>query len=130
MDGIVSELVSLKGKVAKVVVCGKTVESYVVSNGHGSYSHGATVAEARRGLLYKLSSRDTTEFKGWKLDKVVPLGDAIKAYRAITGACEGGTRGFCEGKTLPQKLTIKDAISLTKGQYGSEAFAGFFGGGK
>jgi hypothetical protein len=77
--------------------------------------------------MYKLSSRDTSAFERWTLGKTVSLADAIKSYRAITGACEGGTRGFCErlGK-LPDKLTISKAIELTKGQYGAEVFAKFF----
>ncbi len=121
-----SHLISLRGQVAKVIVCGKTTTSYVVNDGHGNYSHGATVVEARRGLLYKLSSRDTSEFKGWKLDKQVTLAEAIRAYRSITGACEGGVRNFCEGKTLAKKFTVKEAIALTAGQYGDKVFAEFF----
>ena len=49
----------------------------------------------------------------------------IQAYRAIAGACEFGTRNFCEGKALPSKLTVSEAIKLTAGQYGSDQFKGF-----
>ena len=127
VDGIMARLIKRRGHVAKVIVCGKTEVSYVVDDGNGKYSHGATLDEARDGLIYKLSSRDTSKFKGWKRDTVVSIGDLIGAYRAITGACEGGTRGFCErqGK-LPEKLTIASAIEMTKGQYGADVFAKFF----
>jgi hypothetical protein len=85
-DEILAKLVSRRGRVARVVVCGKKDVSYVVEDGQGNYSHGATLAEARSGLIYKLTSHDTSEFKAWKPKTVVSLADAIKAYRAITGA--------------------------------------------
>ena len=50
----------------------------------------------------------------------------IRMYRAITGACEAGTKYFCENNKLPQKCTIRKAIELTQGQYGNESFRKFF----
>jgi hypothetical protein len=127
VDGILARLVNRKGRVARVIICGKTAVSYVVDNGNEKYSHGETLKAARDGLIYKLSSCDTTPFEQWKRGTSVTLADAIKAYRAITGACEAGTRHFCEkiGK-LPESLTIADAINMTQGQYGADAFAKFF----
>ncbi len=126
-DGILAKLVNRKGRVARVIIVGKTAVSYVVDDGNGNYSHGATLDEARNGLIYKLSSRDTTPFKAWKRTTTVTLAEAIQAYRAITGACEAGVRGFCERDgILPDKLTIADAINRTKGQYGADTFASFF----
>ena len=127
VDGILARIVNRKGRVARVVICGKTAMSYVVEDGNGNYSHGATLAEARGGLIYKLSSRDTSVFKKWKRESVVTLAEMIGAYRAITGACEQGTRHFCEGLgKLPERLTVGEAVELTKGQFGSDAFAKFF----
>jgi hypothetical protein len=126
-DGILSQLVSRRGRVARVIVCGKRDVSYVVEDGQGNYSHGATLEEVRRGLIYKLTSHDTSEFKAWKATTVVSLADAIKAYRAITGACEAGVRGFVEQVSdLPEKLTVAEVIKRTKGHYGADAFAKFF----
>ena len=127
VDGILAHLVNRKGRVARVILIGKSETSYVVDDGNGNYSHGATLDEARKGLIYKLSSRDTEQFKKWKPKTVIPVADAIQAYRAITGACESGTRHFCEmlGK-LPEKLTVAEVIARTKGQYGAETFAKFF----
>ena len=83
--------------------------TYVVDDSNGNYSHGKTIAEARSALIYKLSSRDTTEFKKWTTKTTVTLADAIRSYRAITGACEAGTRHFCEQSgNLPDNLTIAD----------------------
>jgi len=126
-DGILAKLANRKGRVARVVICGNTATSYVVDDGNGNYSPAATLDEARRGLIYKLSNRDTTPLKKWTQNTVVSVADAIRAYRAITGACEAGTRQFCEtGGKLPDKLTIADAIKRTKGQYGADVFAKFF----
>ncbi len=127
VDGILARLVNRKGKVARVVICGKTAMSYVVEDANGNYSHGATLAEARSGLMFKLSSRDTSTFKKWTHETKVSLPEAITAYRAITGACEQGTRHFCEGVgKLPDNLTIGEAIKMTAGQYGNRQFAEFF----
>jgi hypothetical protein len=126
-DGILARLINRKGRVARVIICGKKDRSYVVDDGNGNYSHGATLKEARDGLIYKLSSRDTSIFEKWTRKTTVSLADAIKAYQAITGACESGTRHFCEQSgQLPNKLTIEDAIKRTQGQYGSDSFAKFF----
>ena len=84
------------------------------------------MAEAREGLLYKIGNRYTSEFKAWTLDKVVSKSEAIKAYRVITGACEGGVRAWMETRSTPEKLTVKEIIELTKGAYGASEFAGFF----
>ena len=52
--------------------------------------------------------------------------DAIRAYRTITGACEGGVRGWMEQHKVPESLTVKKIITLTTGAYGSEKFRNFF----
>ena len=52
--------------------------------------------------------------------------DIIKMYRVITGACEAGTRYFVENNNLPNRLTVKQTIDLTQGQYGNQQFKKFF----
>ena len=47
-------------------------------------------------------------------------------YRVITGACEQGTRYFVEHNDLPNRLTVRQAIDLTQGQYGNKKFKEFF----
>ena len=76
--------------------------------------------------MFKIGSRDKSEFKAWTLDRVVTKGEAIKAYRVITGACEGGVRAWMEQRQTPEKLTVKGITDLTKGAYGAETFAAFF----
>jgi hypothetical protein len=126
-DGILAKVVSRRGPVAKVIICGKKEISYIVTNGD-AFSHGKTLAEARDGFLYKIGNRDTTEFKSWTLDREVTKAEAIKAYRVITGACEGGVRVWMGQRETPDKITVQGIIDRTKGAYGSDIFAQFFAG--
>jgi hypothetical protein len=124
-DGILARIVSQRGPVSRVVICGKTEVSYLVTNGD-SWSHGKTLKEARDGLLYKIGSRDTTPYKSWTLGREVTKAEAIKAYRVITGACEAGVRGWLEQRKTPARITVKGIIEITKGAYGSSEFEKFF----
>ena len=124
-DELLARIVSKRGPISRVVICGKTEISYIVTDGE-AYSHGKTLAEARDGLLYKIGSRDKSEFKAWTLDKVVTKRDAIRAYRTITGACEGGVRSWMEQRSTPESLPVSAIISLTEGAYGADEFRKFF----
>lgn len=129
-DGILSKFIARKSvgasTVLKVLIIGKREPSFVLKLGD-KFAHGETIKAAKESLRYKISDRDTSKFKAWKTSDVRPIGDLIEAYRAITGACESGTRGFCEqqGK-LPKMMSIADAIKLTSVRYGSDVFAQFF----
>jgi hypothetical protein len=126
-DKILSRIVSKKSGVMKVVIAGKKETSFLVSDGSGNYSHGKTLKEARDGLIYKISSRDTTPYKSWKSSDVRPTADIIKAYRVITGACEGGVRAFIERNGgMPDEMKVSEVFEKTKGEYGSEQFKQFF----
>ncbi len=125
VDGILAKIISHRGPVYRVMICGKTKSSYCVTNGV-SWSHGETLAKAREGLIYKISSRDKSEFKDWKLDKEVSKADAIKAYRVITGACEQGVRNWMEAHKTPEIITVEGIIRITEGAYGYEEFKKFF----
>ena len=47
----------------------------------------------------------------------------------ITGACQQGTQAFIDsfGDQIKERYTIREAIELTKGQYGAGRFAEFYG---
>jgi len=124
-DGILARIISKRGPVTKVVICGKTNISYLVTDGE-AFSHGKTIAEARDGLMFKIGKRDTSEFKAWTLDREVSKRDAIRAYRMITGACEGGVRSWMEQRETPETTTVGGVIGLTQGAYGADAFKEFF----
>jgi hypothetical protein len=129
-DGILQKLVSKKKlksiEVYEVESLGiKKEKSFLIKKGD-VFSHGKTIEEAKDSLKYKISTRDTSEFKKWKVTDKKPVEDLIKAYRAITGACEFGTKQFCENQKLKPKYSIKEVITMTAGQYGSQQFAEFF----
>ena len=130
VDGIWCKFVQIHGNYAKVIILDmynseNCKKAYIAKDGC-MFAHGETLKDARNSLLYKLSDRDTSPFKEWKLDDVKTKKELIRAYRAITGACEFGTRHFCESVKLPNKATIAEAIKITHGQYGSERFEQFF----
>jgi hypothetical protein len=80
--------------------------------------------------MYKIGSRDTSEFKEWKQDRIISKRDANRAYRTITGACEPGVRHWMETHEVPDSFTVFTAIELTRGAYGADVFAKFFEGGE
>ena len=123
-DGVLARIVSMRGRVLRVVICGATKTSYLVTDGN-AWSHGETLAAARDSLLFKIGSRDTTEFKSWSLDKLVSKKDAIRAYRIITGACEGGVKNWLGQRKTPEKLTVRAIVDLTRGAFGHETFREF-----
>ena len=128
-DNILQTLISkktIKGlTIYKTKHIVKDKKQFVVFDGV-NYSHGDTLEQAKEDLKYKISSRDTTEFKSWKVTDVKPVEDLIKAYRSITGACAIGTKDFCESQELKEKYTIKEIFELTKGKYGNDQFVGFW----
>ena len=128
-DGILQKIVSKK-KTATLTVwkaqkLASNEISYVIYDGD-NFSHGETVKQAKNDLIFKLTSRDTSEFKKWKLDTKKPLKQVILAYRSITGACEFGVKQFCESQKLKSKYSVKEVLKLTKGQYGHEKFREFY----
>jgi hypothetical protein len=108
----------------------KSEIKYLVHDGE-NYAHGKTLREAKDDLLYKTSDRDTSVYEVWKSDPghVITKADAIKGYRAITGACEAGVRNFVSKlKVVPEKLTVTELIDITAGQYGNDTLRAFVRG--
>jgi hypothetical protein len=127
IDGILSKVVSKKGKVYKVINHNQKEQSYIVTDGN-KFAHGNTIKEAKESLIYKLSDRDTSKYKSWTLDKIITKEEAIESYMAITGACATGTKYFVDSlKEVKARYTVGEVIELTKGQYNNEAYKNFFG---
>ena len=125
-DGIFCEVVRKLKNAYKVKIGLAT--KYVVTDGV-NYAHGDTIKEARADLMYKISDRDTSQYEDLSLDSVVTKEEAIKMYRAITGACEAGTKHFVGGlKELKPRYTIAEIIELTEEQFGATDFKNFFKG--
>jgi hypothetical protein len=124
-DGIMSHVISVKSNVFKIKIYGKQEISYCVHR-NGVFAHGKTVKEAIDSFKYKISDRDTTEYKKWTLQTKKPLMDMIHAYRKITGACEAGVRDFLSTITAPEELTVQKVIELSSGRFGNSEFESFF----
>lgn len=125
VDNILSKVLSQKGNVYKVINHGQKESSFIIQQ-DGIYSHGKTLEEAKKSLIYKISSRDTSIYKDLKINTMLTKDEAIKMYRVVTGACESGTRYFVEQQnTVKDNYTIKEIIELTKGQYGNETLVKF-----
>ena len=123
-DGIFCEVLRKLKNAYKVKI--ELATKYVVTDGV-NYAHGDTIKEARADLMYKISDRDTSQYEDLSLDSVVTKEEAIQMYRAITGACEAGTKHFVGGlKKLKPRYTIAEIIELTEGQFGATDFKNFF----
>ena len=129
-DGILSKIISKKGNIYKVINHGEDKQSYLIERQDGDkkvYSHGKTLKEARDSLIYKISDRDTTAYEDINLDTVLTKEECIVMYRAITGACEEGTKYFVEKQDkVKKKYKISEIIEATKGQFGNELLIKFF----
>ena len=127
IDGIISIVIQKRKNVFKVKNLGEENISYIVKDGD-LYSHGSTIKEAKDGLLYKISNRDTSKYENYTKETELTLKEAIEMYRVITGACESGTRYFIEQKLTDkkEKYTVQEVITLTQGQYNHNLLAEFF----
>jgi hypothetical protein len=128
-DGIFGELISRKGNVWKCKYVNKEKIFYVITDGEGRYSHGASLQEAREDLAYKITDNtDKEKYKNLPLTTKFTFSEAVQCYRLITGACSFGTRHFIESYNISKrkKYAIKDMITLTEGQYGHNTFKQWF----
>ncbi len=125
IDGIKTIVEKRKKNVIKGRFLDSYDECYVVEQ-DGIYSHGETIKQAKESLIYKISNRDTSFYNDYTLDTEITKEEAIKMYRVITGACEQGTKHFCETHKIPKKMTVRKAIELTQGQYNCEKLQEFF----
>ena len=130
VDNILSIIDSHHGNVYRTHQVGYDKELYIVTDGENNWAHGETLKEAKLDLIYKISDRDTSDYKNMSLDDILTFEEAIVAYRTITGACSAGTRYFIEHR-LPEPrkktYTIGEIIELTDNEYGSDKFKEFFG---
>jgi hypothetical protein len=103
----------------------ETETSYAVSNGK-EFSHGKTIRQAVSDLIFKISERDSSKYRGIKLNKVFNVQDAIVMYRTITGACSQGVEEFLERNfSNKEEVSVSEIIKITEGHYGHEQFKNF-----
>ena len=124
-DGMFCEVLRKLRSAYKVKI-GINIAFIVESNGF--FAHGETIKKAREALIYKSTSRDTSEFEGLVPDSIVSFEKAVNIYRTITGACSFGTQSFVESSGMEKReYSIAEIIEKTEGQYGADKFKVFFG---
>ena len=79
-------------------------------------------------MFKSAEDRGAEQYKGMGMDAEMTVDEAGTMYRVITGACQQGSENFVNslGDKLKDRYTVREMIELTRGQYGSEAFARFF----
>lgn len=125
IDGVKTVILKRKKNVCKVKICGNDEESFVFSK-DGVNAHGKTVKQAYRDWLFKNSDRDVSKYENLSPDEILPLEYWYECYRTITGACASGTEWFIDTHKPKAKMTLKEVLEITKGQYNYHLFEEFF----
>jgi len=126
-DGILTHIKEKKIIGEYTLFIGKIPNRNVIFDGK-YYAHCSTFKRGKSDLLFKQAKdRGLDQYKGLPLDTELTADEMITMYRVITGACWQGTETFVNslGK-LKERYTIREAIKITKGQYGAKLFAEFF----
>ena len=127
-DGILTHVRKRRKLGSYTVYVGKIKGKNVVSDGV-HYAHCDSIRDGIADILFKTASdRGADQYKGLSLDTEMTVDEAVTMYRIITGACRQGSAAFVDGlKDKKERYTIRECIELTRGQYGAERFASFFG---
>ena len=127
-DGILTHVKGTKKVDKYTLYIGKIPHKNVVSDGV-HFAHCDNLREGIADLAFKTAKdRGAKQFEGRSLVEELTVQELVAMYRIITGACKQGSEHFVNSLgQLKEKYTIREAIQLTKGQYGAERFAEFFG---
>lgn len=126
-DGILTPVRRRKAFKGYVFYEGKNPERYVVTDGT-YYAHCSSLRNGISDLAFKKAwDRGKEQYADMTLDSVLPAQEMIMMYRVITGACRQGAEDFVTslGKLKPT-YSVREAIEITKGQYGSDTFKSYF----
>ena len=129
-DGILTHI-KKKRKIGEYTLfVGKIPGHNVVFDGK-HYAHCKNFRDGVGDLLFKSAAdRGADQYRGVSLDDSFTVEELKTMYRVITGACKAGTEFFVNSlKDLKDEYTVREAIEMTKGQYGAERFQAFFKGG-
>ena len=127
-DGILTHVRNRRRLGSYTVYVGKIKGKNVVSDGV-HYAHCDNIRDGISDILFKTAKdRGADQYKGMSLDTEMTVDEAVTMYRIITGACRQGSAAFVDGlKDKKERYTLRECIELTRGQYGAERFAQFFG---
>ena len=129
-DGILTHVKKKKKVGDYTYFVGKIPGKNVVYDGK-HYAHCSSLRDGIADLLFKSANeRGADQYKNLSLDTEMALEEMVTMYRVITGACRQGSQDFVDGigDQRKDRYTIREAIDLTKGQYGAGRFAEFFEG--
>ena len=128
VDGILTHVRKRRMLGSYTVYVGKIKGKNVVSDGV-HYAHCDSIRDGIADILFKTAKdRGADQYKGMNLDTEMTVDEAVTMYRIITGACRQGSAAFVDGlKNKKERYTLCECIELTRGQYGAERFAQFFG---
>ena len=126
-DGILTHVKKKKKIGEYTLFVGKIPGHNVVFDGK-NYAHCKNFRDGVGDLLFKSAAdRGADQYRGISLDDSFTVEELKTMYRVITGACKAGTEFFVNSlKDLKDEYTVREAIEMTKGQYGAEKFKEFF----
>ena len=129
-DGILTHIKKKKKIGEYTLFIGKIPNRHVIFDGK-HYAHCKNFRDGIADLLFKSAAdRGADQYRGISLDDSFTVEELKTMYRVITGACKAGTEFFVNSlKDLKDEYTVREAIEMTKGQYGAERFQAFFEGG-
>ena len=126
-DGILTHVKKKKKIGEYTLFIGKIPNRNVIFDGK-HYAHCRNFRDGVGDLLFKSAAdRGADQYRGISLDDSFTVEELKTMYRVITGACKAGTEFFVNSlKDLKDEYTGREAIEMTKGQYGAERFQAFF----
>ncbi|MDD5293736.1 MAG: hypothetical protein PHW40_05440, partial [Candidatus Izemoplasmatales bacterium] len=127
-DDILTHIKVVK-KIGDMTVYVTPYKAVVVTKDGKTFAHGNTIREAVQDLRFKEAERNIDDYREFDRDSVLEFDDAVIMFRVITGACAYGTNRFIEEQKIEKRpYSVGEILELTKGQYGHEEFAKYFGG--
>lgn len=131
VDGLQTIIKSVHGNIAQGFILNSdlTLQPCYIVKENNKFAHGDTLHDAFTSLREKLYNDSTEEERIEAFVKKFPNYDApysnrdLFAYHhVLTGSCRMGRESFCKDKgiNLDGSTTVREFVSLTKGNYGSD----------
>lgn len=131
VDGIQTIIKSVHGNIAQGFILNSdlTLQPCYIVKENNKFAHGDTLHDAFTSLQEKLYDGSTEEERIEAFVKKFPNYDTPYSNRdlfdyhhVLTGSCRMGRESFCKDKgiNLDGSTTVREFVSLTKDNYGSE----------
>lgn len=131
VDGLQTIIKSVHGNIAQgfILKSDLTLQPCYIVKENNKFAHGGTLHDAFTSLQEKLYDGSTEEERIEAFVKKFPNYDTPYSNRdlfdyhhVLTGSCRMGRESFCKDKgiNLDGSTTVREFVSLTKDNYGSE----------